>query len=133
MHTLFKIAMTTALIFGCHETYAYSSSQSASHCEKPVFSEFQPAANKYLQSFNEFSFTSSSNTTANSIEVSISAGPIKYHLTHKDLDINLQKSGRVEVSGKLPRPIEKGFARVSITAHSKPGCERTDGYLIRIQ
>lgn len=133
MHTLFKIAIISGLMLGTASAYAYSSSPSSSHCEKPAFSEFQPAANKYLQSLSEFSFTATSHTTAASIEVSVTAGPIKYHLTHKDLDIDTQKSGRLSVSGKLPRPIEKGFARINITAHSKPGCEKTDGYLVRIQ
>lgn len=135
MLTSFRIAISLTLIFVFEvpQVYAYGSSQSSSHCDKPVFSEFQPSANKYLQSLNEFSFLSSSNTNANSLEVTVSAGPIKYHLTHNDLDINVQKSGRLEVSGKLPRPLEKGFARISITAHSKPGCEKTDGYLVRIQ
>lgn len=132
MHTTLKIAAAALLIVGSQAAHAYGSSPSSGHCEKPVFSEFQPATNKYLQSFNEFSFLASSNTTAKSIEISVSAGSIKYHLTYKDLEIDTQKSGRYEVSGKLPRPIEQGFARVSITAHSKPGCERTEGYLIRI-
>lgn len=135
MHNSYRIALNIFLwcIFGTQEVYAYGSSQSSSHCEKPVFSEFQPSANKYLQTLNEFSFLSSSNTKINSLEVTISAGPIKYHLSHNDLAIEAQKNGRLEVYGKLPRPVEKGFARISITAHSKPGCEKTDGYLIRIQ
>ncbi len=133
MTILFRIATATLLTLSMNTAYPYGTGPSSSHCDKPVFSEFQPAANKYLQSFNEFSFVASSNTTPTSIEVNISAGQTKYHLTHKDLEITLQKSGRLAVTDKLHRPIEHGFVRLSITAHSKPGCEKTDGYLIRIQ
>ncbi len=129
----FRLLVAIFLGLSLNTAHAYGSGQSSSHCEKPVFSEFQPAANKYLQSFNEFSFLASSNTTPTSVEVQINAGANKYHFTHKDLEITPQKSGRLEVSGKLPRPLEHGFVRLSVTAHSKPGCERTDGYLLRIQ
>lgn len=113
--------------------YAYGSSSSSSHCDKPSFSEFQPTANKYLQSFSEFSFAASSNTTASSIKVNISAGPLKEHFDAKQLNITPQNSGRLVVKGKLSRPFQHGFARISVTAHSKPGCEKTDGHLIKVQ
>lgn len=113
--------------------YAYGSSSSSSSCDKPSFSEFQPAANKYLQSFREFSFVASSNTTPSSIIVNISAGPLKEHFDAKQLQITPQNSGRLVVKGKLSRPFQHGFARISVTAHSKPGCEKTDGQLIRVQ
>ncbi len=113
--------------------YAYGSSSGSSSCHKPVFSEFKPAANKYLQSFREFSFVASSDTTPASIEVNISAGQLKRHFSAKELDITPRKSGQLEVKGKLDRPFQHGFARISAKAHSKPGCEHTDGYLIRVQ
>lgn len=129
----FRLLAASLLGFSLNTAQAYGTGQSSSHCDKPVFSDYQPAANKYLQSFSEFSFIASSNTTPTSIEVQINAGPNKYHLTHKDLEITPQKSGRFHVEGKLPRPLEHGFVRLNITAHSKPGCEKTDGYLLRIQ
>lgn len=112
---------------------AYGSASSSSSCHKPSFSEFTPAANKYLQSFREFSFVASSNTTPTSVEVNISTGQVKHHFSAKELQITSRKSGQLEVSGKLDRPFQHGFARISVTAHSKPGCEKTDGYLIRVQ
>lgn len=112
---------------------AYGSASSSSSCHKPSFSEFTPAANKYLQSFREFSFVASSNTAPTSVEVNISTGQVKHHFSAKELQITARKSGQLEVSGKLDRPFQHGFARISITAHSKPGCEKTDGYLIRVQ
>lgn len=132
MSTFLRIAISSLLMLSTDAALAYGSGQSSQHCDKPAFSEFQPATNKYLQSFTEFSLVASSHTTPASIEVNVSAGDLKYHFSAKELQIAQQPSGRILVSGKLPRPIEKGFARVSITAHSKPGCEKTDGYLVRI-
>lgn len=128
-----RIAVVGIMTLSANSAYAYNKSAGSSHCDKPIFTDFQPAPNKYLQSFNEFSVLASANTTAASIEATVSSGSNKYHFTHKELKIEPQKSGRFEVSGKLPRPLEHGFARVSFTAHSKPGCEHTEGYLLRIQ
>lgn len=133
MPTLIKIATATLLSLSVGAAHAYTSGQSSSHCDKPSFSEFQPAANKYLQSFDEFSLVASSNTTPTSIEVTVSAGQAKYHFSAKQLQITPQNSGRLVVKGKLERPLQHGFVRLSVTAHSKPGCEKTEGYLIRIQ
>ena len=120
------------LICGMPSAYAYNSGQSSSHCDKPIFSEFQPAANKYTQSLTEFSMMASSNTVASSVHVKVSLGERVIEFGPHDLDIKTQKSGRLEISGKLERPIEHGFVRISVTAHSKPTCEKTDGFLVRI-
>jgi len=132
MKPLYLIAATLLLCMNNATAYAYGSSSSSSSCHKPTFSEFQPATNKYLQTFRDFSFVASSNATASSVEVTISAGKIKYHFTAKDLQITPRKSGQLEVKGKLDRDFQHGFARISVTAHSKPGCEGTDGRLIRV-
>ncbi len=132
MTNLLKIAVGSLLCLSVNAAHAYGSSSSSAHCDKPVFSEFQPATNKYLQSFTEFSLTASANTTLTSIVIHVNAGETKYQYTSKELQITQQPSGRLEIKGKLDRPIEGGFARLSVTAHSKPGCEKTDGYLIRI-
>lgn len=129
----YLITATLLLCINIDNAFAYGSGASSSSCVKPTFSEFQPAANKYLQSFREFSFVASSNTTPTSIEVNISAGQTKQHFNTKELEITTRKSGQLEVSGKLDRPFQHGFVRISVTAHSKPGCEKTDGYLIRVQ
>lgn len=133
MNRLFRIAIAGALCVGVTSAHAYGSGPSSGHCEKPVFSEFQPATNKYIQSLSEFSMVASSNTTPTSIEVNVSAGQNKYHFSHKELEIKPEANGRLGISGKLPRPLGHGFVRISVTAHSKPGCEKTDGYLVRIQ
>jgi|APLak6261667961_1056064.scaffolds.fasta_scaffold21664_2 uncharacterized alpha/beta hydrolase family protein len=133
MTPLYRISAAILLSLSANAVYAYGSGQSSSSCDKPVFSEFQPATNKYTQSLSEFSFVTSSNTTPASINVNVSAGANKYHFSSKELQITPQKNGHLEVKGKLDRPIEHGFVRISITAHIKPGCDKTDGYLVRIQ
>ncbi len=133
MKPYYLTAMTLLLGMNMNTAYAYGSGSSSNACHKPTFSEFQPAANKYLQSFREFSFVASSNTVANSIEVNISVGQNKHHFTAKELEITPRRSGQLEVSGKLDRPFQHGFVRISVKAHSKPGCEHSDGYLIRVQ
>jgi len=115
------------------QVLAYGSGSSSVRCDKPEFSNFDPAANKYVQQFQDFSFVASANTTPASIEVNISAGTNKYHFNAKQLVITQQRSGRFEVSGKLDRPFQHGFVRLSVTAHTKPSCVHTDGYLIRVQ
>lgn len=130
-HVSRLLLLTLAL--GNGVAYAYNSTAASTHCDKPIFSDFQPAANKYLQSFDEFSFIASANTTATSLEASISAGPNHFHFSHKDLKIEPMKSGRYQVTGKIPRPFSHGFIRLDFTGHSKPGCVKHDGYLLRIQ
>lgn len=123
---LFALTAATAHAYG-------NNPGSGHHCDKPQFSDFQPAANKYLQSFNEFSFIASANTAPTSLEATVSAAGSKFHFTHKDLKIEPMKSGRFEVTGRLPKPLGHGFIRLDYKAHSKPGCETTSGYLLRIQ
>ncbi len=133
MKNLLQVSAALLLWVSMDTAHAYGNDSSSKHCEKPMFTEFQPAANKYTQSFTEFSFTASANTTPSSIVVHVSAGNNKVDLDSKQLQITPLPGGRFEVKGKLNRPIEHGFVRVSATAHSKPGCDNTQGYLIRIQ
>jgi len=134
-HNTMKLSLIGGLLLltcSMSSAYAYNSGQSSSHCDKPVFSEFQPAANKYTQSLTEFSMMASSNTVPSSVHVKVSFGDRVIEFGPHDLEIKTQKSGRLEISGKLERPLEHGFVRISVTAHSKPTCEKTDGFLVRI-
>ena len=129
----YRIAIAVLLGLNVNVAYAYNSGQGASSsCVKPTYSEFQPAPNKYIQSFNEFSLQVSANTVPTSINVNVSSGNLKFHFTSKELQIAPLKNGHLEVKGKLNRPIEHGFVRVSITSHVKQGCDITEGYLLRI-
>lgn len=133
MSPYYLISATLLLCLNASAAFAYGSSSSSSSCHKPTFSEFTPAANKYLQSFREFSFVASSNTSASSIEVNISTGREKHHFSSKELQITPRRSGQLEVKGKLNSPFQHGFIRISATAYSRPDCKHTDGYLIRVQ
>lgn len=133
MNTLIKLTIAAYCLLSISSAQAYSSGQSSSSCDKPIFSEFQPAANKYTQSLSEFSMMASANTVPSSVHVTVSYGQNLFDFPAKELDITVQKSGRLEIKGKLERPLENGFARISVTAHSKPNCEKTDGFLVRIQ
>lgn len=134
MNQLTIFAAASLLALSCNSAQAYGNSAGTGHhCDKPLFSDFQPAANKYLQSFNEFSFIASANTTPTSLEATVTAAGSKFHFSHKDLKIEPMKSGRFEVTGKLSKPLGHGFIRLDFKAHSKPGCETTSGYLLRIQ
>lgn len=129
------LSITTAIVLSlaANTVFAYGSGSSSSSCDKPHFYEFQPSANKYLQNLREFSFVASANTSPGSIEVHISAGQYKEKISAKQLEITPQPNGRLEVKGKLSQPFQHGFARISVTAHSKPGCDNTDGFLVRVQ
>jgi len=110
---------------------AYAETKHGS-CEKMYFSSFQPAPNKYLQTFNEFSFETSANIVPASIVVNISFGEVGMHFDHNDLSVTTHRNGHTLVRGRLDRALEHGFARINITGHSKPGCEKTEGYLVRL-
>ena len=132
MHPYIKITTAICLSLSVNFAYAYGSGSSSHSCDKPVFTDFKPAANKYLQSFDEFSVVASGNTAATSIVVDLGLGENKIHFSNHDLDITTRITGQLDIKGKLERPISGGFVRFSVTAHSKPGCEKTDGVLIRI-
>ncbi len=134
MRFIQKTALAIVCALATQHAHTYgSSSSSSSSCNYPRFSEFQPSPNKYLQNLREFSFLASANTTPSSVEANVSAGSVKEHFTAKQLTITPLNSGQLEVVGKLTRPFQHGFARISVKAHSKPGCEKTDGFLVRVQ
>lgn len=133
MNPLYRLSTVLLLSLPFSVAQANTNGHNTHNCDRPAFSEFQPATNKYLQSFNEFSLTASANTTPASIAITVTAaGEVKYHFSAKNLQITPQQNGRLAIKGKLDKAVEQGFARLSITAHSKPNCEKTEGYLIRI-
>jgi hypothetical protein len=125
-------AVALLLGFGWSTAQAYNSNQSSHSCDKPMYFDYQPSPSKYNQSFSEFSFVASSNTNPHSINVEISVGGGKILFTPQDLIITNRANGQFEVHGKLDRAMEHGFARINITSHSKPNCEKTDGFLVRV-
>jgi hypothetical protein len=111
---------------------AYADNTAGHHCDRPKFTNFEPPMNKYTQSFGEFSFEASANTVPASIVVTVTVGGKQRQWTAKDLDIDELRSGRWEITGKIYPPVGSGFARVDVQAHSKPGCEHHDGFLVRV-
>jgi hypothetical protein len=135
MKKWFLSAATVLLSLNLNTAQAIGGEHSTgSSCVKPIFSQIQPALNKYLQSFSEFSFVTTENTSPTSIVVTVTFGEsdIKYIFTSKELSIKALKNGHLIVKGKIDRPMEHGFVRLSMSAHSKPGCEHTEGYLLRV-
>ena len=61
MNISFKILIASLLSLGLNTAHAYGTTSSTTHCDRPVFTDFQPAVSKYLQSFSEFSFLASAN------------------------------------------------------------------------
>jgi hypothetical protein len=110
----------------------YAAHEETDNCEKPMFSEFKPSPNKYNQSFTDFSFLASGNTTSDTLSVDVTVGKSKFHFSAKDLTISLRSTGQLAVKGRLLRPVEHGFARVNMTAESVPGCVKSDGYFVRV-
>ena len=113
------------------QAYA-TADENLNNCDKPIFSEFQPSPNKYNQSFNEFSLVASPNTLANSISVEVALGTGRLHFGQKDLVIMPRSNGYLEIKGRLNRPIEHGFAKITVTAKSSEGCAKSDGFFVRV-
>lgn len=131
MNTLLQIGLILGSSLFLNNAFAYGGGSSKT-CEKPSFSQFQPAPDAAVASFGDFSFSASPNTSAPSLTVSISAGNVKHAFTAKDLQITELKSGALQIKGHIPNPIREGFVRLNIAAKSKRGCDKADGYLIKL-
>lgn len=132
--TCFRLITAILLFSGMNSAFAYGTSKSTHSCDKPLFSAFQPAANKYLQSFSEFSFITTGNAVESSIAIHLSfnGSENKMEFDSKELQITKLKNGHLVIKGKLDKPFEHGFVRIDMYAHSKPGCETHEGYLARV-
>lgn len=132
MKILFQIGLILGLSLFLNNVFAYGSGSSSKACEKPSFSKFQPTPDATVPTFSDFSFTASSNTSAPSLEVTISSGSFKQAFKAKDLTITELPNGGLAVKGQLQTPLTEGFARLNIAAKSKRGCDKADGYLIKL-
>jgi hypothetical protein len=132
MKTLFHIGLILLPNLFLNTAHAYGSQGGAKACEKPSFSKFQPAPNAAVQAFSDFSFTASPNTSSASIAVTVSSGTVKHAFKTNDLQITERKDGRLEIKGRLENPIRAGFVRLNIAAESKRGCDKAEGYLIKL-
>jgi hypothetical protein len=105
--------------------YGGGGSSSTKACAKPKFSNFAPAANSEVAPGTSFSFTASSNTYANSIQVSVKGQAA-------DIQTEQQGSGDIAVKGNLPASLKGTYARIDISADGKARCKGTGGWLVKI-
>lgn len=104
--------------------WAYGSSSSSKSCDKPHFSDFDPAEKSEVSAQSEFSFAASGVSDSNSIKVTVKNQPV-------ELSIN-DKGGVYQVSGKLPENLHDTYARINISADGRNRCKGSGGWLIRI-
>ena len=114
-----------ALALTSSPLWAYGSSSGSSACVKPKFTFFMPTEHSEVASGADFSFVASENTSINTLKVTV-----------KDLattlNIDEEKNGTFKVSGKLPSPLNKVYARIAISAQSHQGCLGDAGWLVHI-
>ncbi|MSR17386.1 MAG: hypothetical protein EXR89_06295 [Methylococcaceae bacterium] len=106
-------------------SWAYGSNSSSNSCVKPKFSNFTPAENSAVTTGSYFSFTTSENTTPNTIKVTIKEQPIT-------LKIDTEQNGSFKVSGKIPALLTGDYARISIVARGQNDCAGDAGWLVKI-
>jgi hypothetical protein len=95
-------------------------------CQPPLFFEQAPADNTTVKSLDRFLFVASENTDAKTLKVAVNGEPV-------DLAVTVQRSGRLVVEGILKNPIaQPGKVRISLSAKSREGCNRTLVYSIRV-
>ncbi len=95
-------------------------------CEKPKFSDFNPAANAEAAAGTAFSFTASKNTYPTTLKVTVKDQPVEVK-TDKKAD------GTFSVSGKLPDAVKSGYARIVINADAQSNCKGSGGWLVKIK
>lgn len=115
--------LVLSLIAGNCWAYGGGSSSSKA-CEKPKFSNFNPAENAQVAPGSTFSFTASKNTYPTTIKVTVKGQPA-------DVKVDKKSDGTFAVSGKLPAA--KGdFARIAIAADAQSNCKGSGGWLVKV-
>ena len=111
------------LISASGQTWAYGSSSSQKACQKPEFSDFNPADKAQVEPGSLFSFVVSGVSDPSSINITIKEQPVK--VTVRELS-----SKRYEVTGNLPPALKGNFARINLSAEGK--CKGSGGWLVKI-
>jgi hypothetical protein len=95
-------------------------------CTPPSFSEQSPPKDAVIPSFSEVSFVTSPNTNKSTVVVKINGQPAEVTMTEKG-------PGGLRVTGKPPQAItEAGFATISLSAASAPGCTKNYAYRVKV-
>ena len=124
-HTFWGII---TLVFITANAWAYGGGGSGGTkaCDKPKFTDFNPAANAEVAPGSGFSFTASKNTYANTIKVKV-----------KDQDaaikVDKKNDGTYSVSGKLPASVKGTYARIAIDADAQGNCNGNGGWLVKVK
>ena len=125
----YKILWIMTLLIVTSNVWAYGSSSSSSSsskkaCDKPKFSEFNPANNAQVAAKSAFSFVASANTNPESIIVTVKNQPVAVTVTPKNQSFL--------VTGILPDTLKGDFARISVAADGPNQCKGTDDWLVKI-
>ncbi len=115
---------TLVLMTAATNCWAYGSSSSTKSCDKPRFSDFNPAEKSEVPAQSAFSFSASGVSDPSSIKVTVKKQPV-------DLSIN-EKGIGYEVSGNLPENLSDTYARIAISADGRNRCKGTGGWLVKI-
>lgn len=116
---------TLVLMTASTNCWAYGSSSSTKSCDKPRFSDFNPAEKSDVPAQSAFSFNASGVSDPNSIKVTVKNQPVA-------LIIN-EKGSVYEVSGNFPESLSDTYARIAISADGRNRCKGTDGWLVKIR
>lgn len=86
-------------------------------CEPPMFFGEFPARDTKVEAFQTFSLTGSENTEADTLRVWVNNEVTEFATT-------VERSGRVRIEGKLPKPITTGKVWIKVTGYSHDGCDQ---------
>lgn len=119
-----RIAVFSILFFAVSPVWSFGGGGDgySPKCKPPKFKNLKPAKN--IEPGGELSFTASSNTLPDSIQVVI-----------KDLkvDLTVRDHYGYQVKGNLPAELTEGFALANIIAHSSPNtCITEKKWLFKI-
>ena len=119
-----KSALFFALVMITTHAWSFGGgdARSSAHCEEPKFKNMKPP--KVIAPAGEFSFTASSNTVPDSIQVVIKGQKIQ---------ANVRDHYGFQVKGNMPAELTDGYALIKISAHSKPAsCIGEASWLVKI-
>jgi hypothetical protein len=84
-------------------------------CHVPKFIQEKPLQDSYVRVIQEFEFTASDNTDADTLKVWVNNKLL-------DVKIDHRPSGYYRIFGKLPEPLLEGKAWIKVTSESNDGC-----------
>jgi hypothetical protein len=126
MHKIILAVLVALLAFSSNSwAYGGGGKGGSKSCEKPKFTDFNPAANAEVAPGSAFSFKASKNTYPNSIKVNVKDQAA-------DIKVAEKPDGTFDVSGNLPDAVKGTFARIAITADGPSKCNGTGGWLVKV-